>query len=122
METAEVYFLTSIFTSSPLKSHSSARLGILEIFDGIAFFIDHSDDENLQYSKEELDGIISHSAISQPIVVLVQTQNASGSADDSELISKFGLENLFKKGKGRISIFAYTLSPTRFTGCLEGQL
>ena len=119
METAEVYFLTSIFTSS-LPNDFSARLGILENFDGIAFFMDHSDDETIQYSKEELDGIITYSAISQPIVVLVQTQNASGSANDSELISEFGLENMLKKGKGRVSIFAYTLSPTRFIGCLEG--
>jgi hypothetical protein len=27
-----------------------------------------------------------------------------------------------KEGKGRVSVFAYSLSPNKFVGCLEGQL
>jgi len=93
----------------------------LRDYDGIACFIDKSDDEALQDSKEELNSLLSDNSISQPIVILVPTQNASGYANDPELISEFELEDVIRKGNGRVSIFAYSLSPTQFIGCLEGQ-
>ena len=84
--------------------------------------MDVDTDEELEDSKEELNRLLSNNLISQPIVILVPTQNASGYANDPELISQFELEDVIRKGNGRVSIFAYSLSPTRFIGCLEGQL
>ncbi|KIM37146.1 hypothetical protein M413DRAFT_278559 [Hebeloma cylindrosporum] len=73
----------------------------------------------LQYSKEELCTIISYRPISQPIVILVPTKNASGGMNDPALISEFGLEAMIETGQGRVSVLAYSLSSTRFAGCLE---
>ena len=87
-------------------------LDALCTYDGIACFIDKSSDEALQDSKEELNSLLSDSKVSQPTVILVRTQHASGYANDSELISEFELEDVIKKRKGRVSIFAYSLSPT----------
>ena len=95
---------------------------VLPYFDGIAFLIDNSIDKALQASKEELNSILSDNSITQPIVVLVPTQNASGCANDPELISKLELEDVIRNGKGRVSIFSYSLSPTQFIGCSEGEL
>ena len=95
---------------------------VLPYFDGIAFLLDNSIDKALQASKEELNSILSDNSITQPIVVLVPTQNASGCANDPELISEFELEDVIRSGNGRLSIFSYSLSPTQFIGCLEGQL
>lgn len=94
----------------------------LPYYDGIVFIMDVDTDEELEDSKEELNRLLSNNLISQPIVILVPTQNASGYANDPELISQFELEDVIRKGNGRVSIFAYSLSPTRFIGCLEGQL
>ncbi|KAF8799189.1 hypothetical protein BYT27DRAFT_7121329 [Phlegmacium glaucopus] len=88
-------------------------------YDGIACFIDKSDNEALQDSKEELNSLLSDNSISQPIAILVPTKNASGYANDPELISEFELEDVIRKGNGRVSIFAYSLSPTQLIGCLE---
>ena len=87
----------------------------------MACLIDTSDDEGLQDSKEELNSLLSDNSILQPIVILAPTQNASGYANDPKLISEFELEDVIRKGNGRVSIFAYSLSPTQFIGCLEGQ-
>ena len=91
-------------------------------YDGIAFLLDNSFDEELQASKEELNSFLSDNSITQPIVVLVPTQNASGCANDPELISELELEDVIRNGKGRVSIFSYSLSPTQFIGCSEGEL
>ena len=90
-------------------------------YDGIAFLFDNSSDEELQASKEELNSFLSDNSITQPIVVLVRTQNASGCANDSELISEYELEDMIRNGKGCVSIFSYSLSPTQFIGCSEGE-
>ena len=71
---------------------------------------------------EELQSLLSDDAISRPIVILVRTPNASGTANDPNLISEFQLEDVIKERNGRVSIFAYSLSPTRFVGCIEGKL
>jgi len=89
--------------------------------DGIACFLDNKDARALQDSKEELDGLLSDPAISQPIVIFVPSENASGYPNDPESISEFGLENVIREGKGRVSVFGYSLSPNKFIGCLEGQ-
>jgi len=91
-------------------------------YDWIACFIDKSGDDALHNSKEELDSLVYDSTVSQPIVILVRTENASGYANDSDLISEFELEDVIRERKGRVSIFAYSLSSTQFVGCLEGQL
>ena len=93
----------------------------LPYYDGIVFLIDKSDDEALQDSKEELNSLLSDNSISQPFVILVPTENALGYANDPKSISEFELEDVIRKGKGRVSIFAYSLYPTQFIGCLEGQ-
>ena len=80
-------------------------------YHGIACFIDKSDDEALQESKEELNSLLSDNLVSWPIVILVPTQNAY--ANDPELISEFELEDVIRKGNGRVSIFAY--SPFRLS-------
>ena len=64
----------------------------------------------------------------QPIAILVPVQtpnistSGSGCGNDPELIAEFGLENAVERGKGRVSVFGYSLSLTRFSGCLEGVL
>jgi len=118
--TLEVRFPKSPF--HPLN-HASARLGIFKGYDGIACFVDKSSAEALEDSKIELNLLLSDPTISQqPIVILVHTQNASGYVNDPELIQEWDLEDVMKKRKGRVSVFAYSLSPTRFIGCSEGQL
>jgi len=118
--TLEVRFPKSPF--NPLN-HASARLGIFEGYDGIACFADKSSAEALEDSKIELNLLLSDPTISQqPIVILVHTQNASGYVNDPELIQEWDLEDVMKKRRGRVSVFAYSLSPTRFIGCSEGQL
>ena len=93
----------------------------LHQYDGIACFLDNRNAIALHDSREELDGLLSDPAISQPIVIFVPSENASGYANDPESISEFGLENVIREGKGRVSVFAYSLSPNKFVGCLEGQ-
>jgi len=118
------FFSDFYFTISPLN-RTLGRLGLrenLRSYDAIACFIDKSSDEALADSKEELNSLLSDSKISQPIVILIHTENASGYANNSELISEFELEDVIEKRKGCVSIFAYSLSPTQFVGCLEGQL
>lgn len=74
-------------------------------------------------SKIELNLLLSDRTISQqPIVILVHTQNALGYANDPELISEWDLEDVIQERKGRVSVFAYSYSPTQFIGCSEGQL
>jgi hypothetical protein len=51
-------------------------------YDAIAYCIDKTDDESLLDPKEELNSMLSADAISQPIVVLIRTPNASGYAND----------------------------------------
>ena len=95
---------------------------VLPYFDGIAFLIDNSIDKALQASKEELNSILSDNSITQPIVVLVPTQNASGCANDPELISEFELEDVIRPGVvmgGYPSSHTHCLQTTRFIG---GQL
>jgi hypothetical protein len=96
--------------------------GTLCDYDAIACFIDKSNDEFLLDSKEELNSLLSDDAISQPIVILVQTPNASGTSNDPNLISEFELEDVIRRSNGRVSIFAYSLSATQFVGCIEGKL
>ena len=78
----------------------------------------------LHDSMEELNSLLSDDAISEskPIVILVQAPNASGTANDPNLISEFGLGDVIRQRNGRVSIFAYSLSPTRFVGCIEGKM
>jgi hypothetical protein len=107
---------------NPLN-HASARLGIFEGYDGIACFVDKTSVAALEHSKVELNLLLSDRTISQqPIVILVHTQNASGCANDPELISEWELEDVIKERKGHVSVFAYSLSPTQFIECSEGQL
>jgi hypothetical protein len=76
---------------NPLN-HASARLGIFEGYDGIACFVDKTSVAALEHSKVELNLLLSDRTISQqPIVILVHTQNASGCANDPELISRMGI-------------------------------
>jgi hypothetical protein len=100
------FFLTFNFTISPLN-YALGRLGLrenLRSYDAIACFIDESSGEALADSKEELNSLLSDSKISQPIMILIH-KNASGYANDSELISEFELEDVIEKRKGRVSIF-----------------
>ena len=113
-------FLTCSFTSRALGRQGTRET--LYDYYAIACFIDKSSDDALQDSKEELNSLLTDSAISQPIVILVHTQNASGYGNDPELVAKFELEDVIRKSNGRVCIFAYSLSPTQFTGWLEGQL
>jgi hypothetical protein len=62
-------------------------------------------------SNEELNSLLSDHAISQPILILAQTPNASGYANDPNLILEFELGGVIN---GRVSTFAYSLSPTQF--------
>jgi len=70
----------------------------------------------LRDSHEELNSLLSDDAFSQPILILVQTPNASGYANDPNLISEFEWRGVIN---GRVSTFAYSLSPTR---SVEGKL
>jgi hypothetical protein len=96
----------------------------LNRYDGIAFLLSISNRNArvLQDSREELDDILSDPAISKPIVIFVPSENASGHGNDPETISEFWLDDVIREGKGRVSVFAYSLSPNKFVGCLEGQL
>jgi len=79
----EVRFPTFLFAISPLN-HPLGRQGVHETlcdYDGIVCFIDKRDDEALHDSKEELNSLLSDNAISQPIVILIPTQNALGYAN-----------------------------------------
>ena len=121
MGTAEVCFSNSF--SRPLN-RASARLGIFESYhdDGIACFVDKSSDEALEDSEADLKTLLSDPTIlQQPIVILVRTENASGYASDSDLLSEFELGDVIKEREGRVFVFAYSLSPTQFVGCAEGQ-
>jgi len=117
----------SILELSPLNP-ASARLGMLSYFDAIAFFIDNCNERTLQCSKEELENVLTFTELWQPnaILVPVQTQNTStsrsGCGNDPELIAEFGLEDAVERGKECVSVFGYSLSQTRFSGCLEGEL
>jgi len=115
----------SILEPSPLNP-APARLGTLSYFDAIAFFIDNCNERTLQCSKEELENVLTFTEVWQPIVILVPVHtpntstSGSGCSNDLELIAEFGLEDAVERGKGRVSVFGYSLSPTRFSGCLEG--
>jgi len=119
MGTAEVRFPNLPFH---LLNRALARLGIFGSFDGIACFVDKSSDEALEESEADLKTLLSDPTIlQQPIVILVRTGNASGYASDSDLLSEFELGDVIKKREGRVSVFAYSLSPSQFVGCAEGQ-
>ena len=106
--------------------HTLGRQGLHETlrnFDAITCFIDKTDDTSLLYSKIELEYLLSDdAAILQPIVILVRTPDASGTVNDPKLITEFELDDVIRESNGRVSIFAYSLSPTRFVGCKEGKL
>jgi hypothetical protein len=81
-----------------------------------------NDIDYFQHSKDDLHSFLSDRGFSQPIVILVGKPNASGIANDPNLMKKYMLEDVIKNSNGRVSIFAYTLSPTQFVGCVEGKL
>ena len=91
-------------------------------YDRIACFLDNRNPALLHDSREELNGLLSDPVISQPIVIFVPSENASGYPNDPESIAEYGLEDVIRKGKGRIAVFAYSLSLNKFVGCLESQL
>ncbi|KDR71998.1 hypothetical protein GALMADRAFT_229205 [Galerina marginata CBS 339.88] len=88
-------------------------------YDGIAFFIDATDDDGLRLSWEELDSILSDEEISQHIVILVPQKKASGCANEPALLAEFGLEDVVSKANGRVALFGYSLSEEDFIGCDE---
>ena len=90
MDTRPLFFLITSLGRQGLRQ-------ALRYYDGIACFIDKSD-ESFQYSKEELDSVLSDDDITQPIVILVPTPNASGYANDPDLISEFELGAWFRGG------------------------
>lgn len=103
-----------VFAISPLK-HPLGRYSMrdtLPDYDGITFLIDKNIDKALQDSKKELISILSDNSISQPIVIFVPTQNASRYANDPELISEFELEDVIRKGNGRVSSHTHSLRPS----------
>jgi len=79
-------------------------------YDGIACFLDNRHAIALRDSREELHGLLSDPANSQPIVIFVPSENASGNANDPESISEFGLENVIREGKGRVCLCIFSFS------------
>lgn len=85
---------------------------------GIVFVVNTTTNAEFNFmdqSRRELVSLVHDTKkLSQPILILVSTDNASSDNEEADLIAECDLEQMIAEEQGRIALFTYSLLSNRF--------